>query len=115
MFDHHTHDTKLACINGVSFGGDGSTQLAVSSDCQAVSTYFSITNAKVYVDASLNPANAIQLQCLNGASLGGNGSSVATSASSCSALFTYWTRPAGAYYVNSAIKCVHYCIFVVFN
>ena len=53
-----------ACNGSTNLGGDGLTTQKVAFSCASVSTYFNISNTKVYIDANLNSSSAVQVYCL---------------------------------------------------
>ena len=105
------------CVNGVDYGGDGTTMARASASCSALKTYFSFTSGFAWVDTADTTPNiggANYVYCLNGVSQGGNGANSSSSAVSCSALFTYWGQSSGMYYVGGTQASV-YMLLILYS
>ena len=73
------------CINGTSYGGDGSTPSNAAVSCQTALDHFGVSNTTVYIN--FNPTaksqSPVLVYCAAGASLGGDGTMPRSAALSC--------------------------------
>jgi hypothetical protein len=106
--------TQQVCNGATRLGGDGSSTAKVATSCATAYDFFGLNNTKVWVQASLTSASAIQLYCQSGASLGADGSTAAKVTSSCSIPHLHFGASSSVRYIDAGLVAANavpvYCL-----